>query len=466
MKKLYLFDSVKKEKLLFTPQEENKVRVYVCGPTVYDDAHLGHARSAVVFDLLHRVLKANRYDVIFVKNFTDIDDKIIKKMTQSGKSLEEITSFYIDRYKKEMEQLNNLPNTIEPKATKNIDQMKQLISNLLAKDKAYILDDGVYFDTTKDVKYGSISNRISDENSQARVETNKAKRDKKDFALWKFNTDGVAYESEFGKGRPGWHCECSAMIDRYLSDKSLKYAVDIHGGGADLIFPHHENEAAQTRLAYNQELAKYWVHNGFVNIDGQKMSKSLGNSFYLKDILNKYSAEVVRFYIITTHYRADLSFNIEDLEASKKRLDKLYRLKKRVYGIKPSSVNKDFKQNILEALNDDINTSKALAIIDKFVAQANDKLDKEPKNKAFKKEIVANIEFLNDILGIGFEDAYKYFQFGISKAEIEQIEELIKKRAIAKKEKNFEVSDSIRDQLLSMNINIMDTPNGTIWEKV
>jgi cysteinyl-tRNA synthetase len=466
MEKIYFYDSVKKAKEEFIPQEPNKVKMYVCGPTVYDDAHLGHARSAIAFDLFHRVLKSNGYDVTFVKNFTDVDDKIVKKMSESGKSLEDITSFYIDRYKNEMDALNNLPNTMEPKATQNIESMKTLIDNLLAKDEAYTLEDGVYFDTSKDEKYGTLSNRASDENSQARVEGNKAKRDDKDFALWKFNTNEISFDASFGEGRPGWHCECSAMIDKHLSDKSLEYAVDIHGGGADLLFPHHENEAAQTRLAYGQELAKYWVHNGFVNIDGQKMSKSLGNSFFLKDILKEYSGEVVRFYTLSTHYRADMSFNTTDLEVSKKRLDKIYRLKKRIYGSGASNVNKKFKENILKALNDDLNTSKALATIDEFVADMNDKLDKNPKDKGLKKEIVANINFLSKILGIGYQDAYSYFQFGISEEEITQIEELIEKRVNAKKEKNFELSDSIRDELIAMNINIMDTPNGVIWEKI
>jgi cysteinyl-tRNA synthetase len=466
MEKIYFYDSVKKSKEEFIPQESNKVKMYVCGPTVYDDAHLGHARSAIAFDLFHRVLKSNGYDVTFVKNFTDVDDKIVKKMAESGESLEKITTFYIDRYKNEMDTLNNLPNTMEPKATQNIESMKTLIDNLLAKDEAYTLEDGVYFDTSKDEKYGSLSNRASDENSQARVESNVVKRDGKDFALWKFNTNEISFDASFGEGRPGWHCECSAMINEHLSDKSLEYAVDIHGGGADLLFPHHENEAAQTRLAYGQELAKYWVHNGFVNIDGQKMSKSLGNSFFLKDILKEYSGEVVRFYTLSTHYRADMSFNTTDLEVSKKRLDKIYRLKKRIYGSGASNVNKKFKENILKALNDDLNTSKALATIDEFVADMNDKLDKNPKDKGLKKEIVANINFLSKILGIGYQDAYSYFQFGISEEEITQIEELIEKRVNAKKEKNFELSDSIRDELIAMNINIMDTPNGVIWEKI
>ncbi len=282
MAQMFIYDSVKKEKLLFVPQETNKVKMYVCGPTVYDDAHLGHARSAIVFDLLHRVLKVNGYQVTFVKNFTDIDDKIIHKMSNTGLSLEDITEFYIKSYKGEMEKLNILPSTIEPKATESLQAMTSLIDSLLNKHKAYVLSDGIYLKTSSDSQYGEISHRISDDSSVSRIETNNEKEDQKDFALWKFNTNVVSYHAHFGDGRPGWHCECSAMIDKHLSDKNLPFAIDIHGGGADLLFPHHENEASQTRLAYGQELSKYWVHNGFVNIDGEKMSKSLGNSFFLK----------------------------------------------------------------------------------------------------------------------------------------------------------------------------------------
>ena len=463
---ILLFDSVKKEKTLFESQEENKATIYVCGPTVYDDAHLGHARSAIVFDLLHRVLKANGYDVTMAKNFTDIDDKIIKKIANTGKSLEEITTFYINSYKKDMDSLNILPNTIEPYATQNIPSMVDMIENLLEDDKAYILNDGVYLDTSKDEKYGSISNRASDENSQARVESNNDKRDQKDFALWKFfSTNEIGYETSFGYGRPGWHIECSAMINKHLANSTLPYAIDIHGGGADLLFPHHENEACQTRCCTSQELSKYWMHNGFVNINGEKMSKSLGNSFFLKDALLKYDGEVIRFYMLTTSYRSDFSFSEDDLISSKKRLDKLYRVKKRVYGLGSSKVNKELEKNLFDALNDDMNTSKALASVDEYISSVNDSLDKEPKNKNLKKEIVASIDFISDILGVGSKDSFEYFQFGISIEEKEKIEELISKRAEAKKDKNFELSDNIRDEISAMGISLMDSANGTLWEK-
>ena len=467
MNTLHIFDSVKKEKVEFKPIQEGKVKIYVCGPTVYDDSHLGHARSAIAFDLLHRVLKANDYEVTMTKNFTDIDDKIIKKMYETNKRLEDITNQYINAYKADMKALNILDNTIEPKATENLEVMKEMISNLISKDVAYKTSDSVYFDTSKDNLYGTLSHKSNDENSQARVEENQEKRNSADFALWKFEkANDVSFDAPFGKGRPGWHIECSAMIEKHLAYKDSPYQIDIHAGGADLLFPHHENEAAQTRCSSGQNLAKYWMHNGFVNINGEKMSKSLGNSFFLKDVLKSYSGEVIRFYLMSTHYRADLSFNEEDLIASKKRLDKIYRLKKRVYGVEDSSVNKKFKEDILNALNDDINTSIALSVIDEMVNSANDKLDSNPKDKNLKKELISNINFIEEVLGIGGNDAYAYFQFGINESTKEKIEDLILKRNEAKKAKDFQTADTLRDELSSIDISLMDTINGTVWEKL
>lgn len=464
---LHIYDSAKKEKVEFNSILPNVAKIYVCGPTVYDDSHLGHARSAIAFDLLHRVLKANDYEVIMTKNFTDIDDKIIKKMHESNKPLEEITTTYINTYKADMKALNTLPNTIEPKATENLESMKDMISNLISKDIAYKTSDSVYFDTSKDTLYGSLSHKASDENSIARVETNIEKRNPSDFALWKFaKTNDVSFEASFGLGRPGWHIECSAMIEKHLAYKDSEFQIDIHGGGADLLFPHHENEAAQTRCSSGQNLAKYWMHNGFVNIDGEKMSKSLGNSFFLKDVLKSYSGEVIRFYLMSAHYRANFNFNEEDLISSKKRLDKLYRIKKRVYGVDASTINKKFKEDVLNALNDDMNTSKTLSLIDEMIGNANDKLDANPKDKNLKKELISNILFINDILGIGFSDAYEYFQFGIDEQTKLKIENLITQRNEAKKEKNFEIADAVRNELATLGISLMDTVNGTVWEKL
>ncbi len=467
---MYIYDSVLKKRVPFEPINDGETKIYVCGPTVYDDAHLGHARSSVAFDLLRRTLIAKGYRVTFVKNFTDIDDKIIKKMEQTGKTLKEITEFYIQRYKDEMNQLGVRDADIEPKATETIDEIISFIEVLLKKHIAYKINDGIYFDTSKDDRYLSISHQHIDESElQARVASNEEKKSRKDFALWKFKTDNPTepvYRASFGEGRPGWHIECSCMIEKFLANKSSTYQIDIHAGGADLLFPHHENEAAQTRCKSNQEIAKYWMHNGFVTINNEKMSKSLGNSFFLKDALKKYDGEILRFYLISTHYRANLNFAEEDLIASKKRLDKLYRLKKRVYNIKEGAVSKEFKSALLKALSDDLNISKALAVIDDMISVSNEKLDSNPKDKETKREIVSNINYLNDAIGIGYKDPYEYFQLGIADELKEKIERFIEERKEAKKSKDYERADKIREKLSKMNIQLMDTPQGTQWEKV
>ncbi len=464
----YLYDSVKKDKLEFKSIKENEATIYVCGPTVYDDAHLGHARSALSFDMLKRTLKALGYKVTLAKNFTDIDDKIINKLANSNKTLEELTQYYIDRYLEDMSALGVERADVEPKATESIDAIESMINRLLESDCAYKIDNGdIYFDTSKDSKYGSISHMVTeDEQNISRIEANSQKRNPKDFALWKAcEQKDVCFNSKVGMGRPGWHIECSAMIEK-IFEGDENYCIDIHCGGADLLFPHHENEAAQTRCALNKEIAKYWVHNGFVQIDGEKMSKSLGNSFFLKDALKVYDGELLRYYLISVNYRNDFNFNEVDLLNSKKRLDKLYRLKKRLYGGKVGQVNKEFKNTLIEAMSDDLNSSKAMAIVDEMITSANEILDKEPKNRALKQEILANIKFINELLGIGAKDAIEWFQQGVSSEDKAKIEELIEQRAQAKKEKDFAKADSIRDELTAMNIAIMDLADGTKWEKL
>jgi len=462
-----IYDSHLKEKVKFQPIKNDEVRIYVCGPTVYDDAHLGHARSSISFDLLRRTLEKLGYKVTFVKNFTDIDDKIINKMNTTGKSLKEITEFYIDSYLRDMDALNVKRADIEPKATQSLEAMFDLIQKLLDKGYAYQLPNGdIYFDVSKDDEYCKLSNKCQEDEVVHRVEI-EGKRNPADFALWKAckGEDDVCFDSPFGNGRPGWHIECSAMIKKHIAYEG-KYEIDIHGGGADLFFPHHENEEAQTYCAYGEHLAKYWMHNGFVQINGEKMSKSLGNSFFVKDALKYYSGEVLRFYLMSTHYRAPLNFSEEDLITSKKRLDKLYRLKKRVYGLTKKQQDKKFEQKLLEAMSDDLNISKALAVVDEFVKLSNEALDKNPKDKVLKQKIVSNIEFINDLLGIGGSDAYEYFQAGIDEETKNKINELIQKRSEAKKNKDYKLADKIRNELTKMDIQIQDTPNGTVWEKV
>ncbi len=458
---MHIYDSKTKQKVEIT---ENDIRLYVCGPTVYDDAHLGHARSAVAFDLLVRTLRTLGKKVVFARNITDIDDKILKKMNDTGKSLEEITTTYYESYKNELSKLNCLAPDIEPKATQSVSDMIELIQTLVEKGFAYVTPSGdVYFDAAKDDKYLSLSGHKLDD-TVSRIEASE-KRGEKDFVLWKSTKEGekVSFESPFSRGRPGWHIECSAMIKKHLA-KSGGYQIDIHGGGSDLLFPHHENEAAQTRCAFGQELSHVWMHNGFVTIGGEKMSKSLGNSFFLRDALAHYDGEVIRFYLLSTHYRANFNFSLEDLEGSKKRLDRLYRLKKRVDGIEMLE-DAEFKAQFLENLEDDLNISKALATLDERLQGANEAMDKNPKDKEAKAKAAFVVSFVANALGIGSKSATEYFQLGVDESEKAKIEELITKRSEAKKAKDFASADAVRNELKEMGVELMDTAVGTTWEK-
>ncbi len=455
-----LLDSVSKEKIKL---EKKSVKIYLCGPTVYDDAHLGHARSSICFDLLRRSLKALNYEVFFARNYTDIDDKILKKMQESGQNLEELSGFYIKSYEKDMRALNVLEPDFKPRATHYIKEMQALILRLYKLDFAYILEDGVYFDTSKDKEYFSLSKRKL-EQSKSRLESLRGKKNESDFVLWKF--DENFYESEFGKGRPGWHTECVAMIEALFEG-----GCDIHAGGADLFFPHHENEASQCRCGYHHNLAQIWLHNGFVNVSGEKMSKSLNNSFFIKDALKEINGEVLRFYLLSVHYRANFNYSLEDLKSCKKRLDKFYRLKKRLvlgefsdFDEFKSEFKSEFSKQILEALSDDLNISKALALLDEFITEANLRLDKESKNKALKEDLERNLGELARIFGFGFLDANLYFQWGVSEDKKAFIKKQIQKRAEAKKNKDFKSADFIRAELLKEGICLLDTANGVVWE--
>ncbi len=464
---MVIFDSATRTKRPFEPIHPGRADIYVCGPTVYDDAHLGHARSALSFDLLVRTLRALGYDVTLAKNFTDIDDKILKKMEETGRSMQTITDYYIDRYLDEMGQLGVRRADIEPRATESLDAIQSMIQRLLDTGYAYQTSNGdVYFDTARDTGYGSLSHRAGDDESQSRVEHMDEKRDPKDFALWKAceKGDRVCFDLPFSSGRPGWHIECSAMIEKHF-EGTPEYSIDIHGGGADLLFPHHENEAAQSRCATGHALAKYWMHNGFVQIDGEKMSKSLGNSFFLKDALAQYDGEILRYYLIGVHYRNDFNFNEVDLLAAKKRLDKLYRLKKRLIPGTPSQPDPAFKSALLEAMSDDLNISEALAVVDGMINAANEALDADPKNKTLKKTTLANLALIDTVLGFGGKDPYVYFQLGLSPELVTRAESLIAERDAAKRVKDFERADAIRDMLKEMGIAIMDTAEGTVWEK-
>ncbi len=465
---MVIYDSVSRKKREFIPLSPERVTLYVCGPTVYDDAHLGHAKSALVFDLLRRVLSANGYNPVFARNITDIDDKIIKKAMEEDIDITTLTDTFTSAYHRDMDAIGVQRPTIEPKATESLEAMFELIDHLLKKGHAYKSTAGdVYFDTKSDSSYLSISHRHQeDEDRQSRVESSGEKRDAADFALWKSVNDGsLTFESPYGPGRPGWHTECSAMIEKHLAgDKA--YAIDIHGGGADLLFPHHENEAAQTRCASDHELANYWMHNGFVNIDGEKMSKSLGNSFFIKDALKAYDGEVLRHYLLSTHYRSNFNFNEEDLLASKKRLDRLYRLKKRLFGQAVKVESSEFQTKLLEALSDDMNVSVAYALVDAMIAGANEGLDENPKDKVLKRRTLADLAYIEILLGFGTKNPFEYFQFGLDEISKGKIDNLVAKRTEAKKAKDYAASDALRDEIISMGIAIMDTPQGTFWERV
>lgn len=463
---MIIYDTVEKKKRSFEPVTPGKATLYVCGPTVYDDAHLGHAKSALVFDLLVRTLEANGLDVTFARNITDIDDKIVKKLAEKGVSLKELTEFYTDAYHRDMDALGVRRPDIEPKATESMEAMISLITTLIEKGHAYRTQEGdVYFDTQKDDKYLSVSHRSQEtDETQSRIKENSFKKHPADFALWKHFDEGLRYETPFSAGRPGWHTECAAMIEKHLAVEG-KYAIDIHGGGADLLFPHHENEAAQHRCAKGQELAKYWMHNGFVNIDGEKMSKSLGNSFFIKDALLSYHGEVLRFYLLSTHYRSDFNFNEIDLLSAKKRLDKLYRLKKRLFGMTGSEEKTPFQTQLLEVLSDDLNISKALSLLDEMISHSNEAMDANPKDKNAKRQALSDLAYVQTLLGFGGQNPFAYFQFGIAPQVKTTIENLIEKRSLAKAAKDFAASDLIRDELLALEISIMDTAEGTFWEK-
>ncbi len=470
-----IYDSRVKQKLDFIPICEGEARIYVCGPTVYDNAHLGHARSSIAFDLLRRVLEVSGLKVVFVKNFTDIDDKIIKKALNTNEDIQELTQRYITAYLDDMRALKVKDPTFAPKATQNLEEITLLIQRLLDNGTAYRLENGdIYLNVSKDSLYGSISQRGIEDENISRIQNDEHKKDSRDFALWKAykGAQDIGYETSLGCGRPGWHIECSAMIEKVLAYQDKEFGIDIHCGGSDLLFPHHENEASQTRCATGREIAKYWMHNGFVNINGEKMSKSLGNSYFVKDALRMYSGEIVRNYLLGTHYRLILNFNEEDLLLAKKRLDKIYRLKKRIGKIeldsddKANDTDKTFCNDMLAAMQDDLNISKALSVLEEMLSHANAKLDSAPKDKQLKKQILANLEFVEALLGIGGGDAIEYFQQGISEAQKQEIHILIQKRLQAKKDKDFALADSLRDELTKLGIAVSDTPQGSVWEKI
>ena len=449
----------------FEPVEKNKVKMYVCGPTVYDKAHLGHARCYITWDVLYRYLKFLNYDVTYCRNVTDVDDKILKKADEQNVDPSVITDKYYKSFIDSMNALNVLRPDIEPRATKTLGEMISMIKTLIEKDFAYVVDGDVYFRVEKYKKYGQLSSQpIKDLLNGARVETTDKKESPLDFALWK-KDELHGYNSPWGKGRPGWHIECSAMNKKHLGQ-----TIDIHAGGADLMFPHHENERAQSECANGCEFSKYWMHNGFVTINKEKMSKSLNNFLTIDDVLKNYDANAIRLFILTNHYRMPVEFNDVALTSAK---NGAKRLINSINGIETGNeydekATEDFKN----AMDEDLNTSKALAILFSLV-------DKIKKND--NKQISANtLVYLGSVLGFDFslsekevsdeelkqivEPLYEAFNLDKSLDSKELIEEVIKIRTLARNNKDWAKSDEIRDKLLEYKIQLKDGKNGTTWQ--
>ncbi len=489
MMALRVYNTITGEKEEFIPLKEKKVGMYVCGVTVYDLCHIGHARSAIVFDTIYRYLRYRGYEVRYVRNFTDIDDKIIQRANQEGVDCQTIAERYIREFKLDMGRLGLENPTVEPRATEHIQEMIQLISTLIDKGFAYQSGNDVFFSVEKFKDYGKLSKRNLDEmRAGARIEIDEKKANPLDFALWKGSKPGEPFwESPWGKGRPGWHIECSVMSQKYLGE-----TLDIHGGGKDLIFPHHENEIAQSEAASGKPFVRYWIHNGFVNINKEKMSKSLGNILTVKEILRDWHPEVIRLFILSTHYRSPIDFSLESLQEVKGRLDRFYatlknlkdEMKKPLHPnrtITTSSLSpyrqtiESFQTRFEEAMDDDFNTAQAIGLLHDLQRQLNSLLDISKGQPTL--EIISLLEQgLNQfsktgwVFGLFCEDPHQYFdrerreglkRLGLSEEEILQS---IEERESARKEKDWKRADEIRNALLQKGIILEDTPYGTKWK--
>lgn len=462
------YNSLTREKELFKPVVEGQVSMYVCGPTVYNYIHVGNARPMVVFDTLRRFFLYRGYQVKYIVNFTDIDDKLIKKANEEGTTIKEIADRYIDAYLEDSNGLNIYEEaTMHPRATEYIDPMIEFIEGLIEKDAAYNVDGNVYFSVEKAENYGKLSGKkIEDLISGSRVEVNQEKRNPMDFALWKKAKEGEPYwDSPWGKGRPGWHIECSVMSRSLLGD-----TIDIHAGGEDLQFPHHENEIAQSETLTEKPFANYWLHNGMINIDNKKMSKSEGNFFTVKDIGEKYDLEALRFFLISSHYRTPINFSKEVMDQTVNALDRLYGAKNNLKYLLDNAKDLDmtneeedkskaidkFEGHFVEAMEDDLNTANAISAIFDLVRYTNTNLDSS-SSKGLIKKAFDTLICLTDVLGILNK-----------KEEIleEEILELIEKRSQARKDKDFQLADKIRDDLIEKGIILEDTPEGVKWKKI
>ena len=451
----HLFNTLSGKKEILKPSDPQHVKIYACGPTVYNYAHIGNARMAVVFDTFVRTLRFIFPKVTYVSNITDIDDKIIEAAVEQNVEISVITKKFTKIYNEDMAKLNVLAPDVQPKATEYIPEMIDLIKELIEKDFAYEKDGHVLFHVPTYENYGKLSNRIKDEQiAGSRVDVADFKKDPADFVLWKPST-GVqpGWESPWGIGRPGWHTECSAM-----SEKTLGLPLDIHGGGRDLIFPHHENEIAQSccTAAENsnpESYAKYWMHNGFVTIDGEKMSKSLGNIILVNELTQKYHGEVIRLALLSTHYRQALDWNDNVIHQAKKLLDKLYSLLNELNDVKES---KEPDNDLIEILLDDLNTPGLMANINKLLKNA------ESSKEGDKPNLKSNLLLIGKLMGILEDKSYNQ----ISSEFKDKVDNLIKDRSNAKKKRDFELADKIRSELKDLGVEINDSPEGTTWKVV
>ena len=468
-----IYNTLSRRKEEFKPLEEGKVKMYVCGPTVYNLIHIGNARPMIVFDTVRRYLEYKGYDVNYVSNFTDVDDKIIKKANEEGVSAEEISTRYIAECKKDMEGMNIKPATTHPLATQEIGGMIDMIQTLIDKGYAYEVNGTVYYRTRKFAEYGKLSKKNiddleaghRDEAHSLKVTGEDEKEDPLDFVLWKPKKEGEpSWPSPWSDGRPGWHIECSVMSKKYLADE-----IDIHAGGEDLIFPHHENEIAQSEAANGKEFAKYWMHNGFLNIDNHKMSKSLGNFFTVREISEKYDLQVLRFFMLSAHYRSPLNFSADLMAAAKNGLDRILTAAERLHDLADAAegsmtdaekenfaASKEYVEKFEAAMEDDANTADAVSAVFELVKFINVN-SSEQNSKEYLQALYQRLETLCDVLGIIIE----------KKEEIldSDIEALIAERQAARKEKNFARADEIRDTLLEQGIILEDTREGVKWKR-
>ncbi len=462
--KLHLFNTLTRKKEEFKTVEPGKVKMYSCGPTVYNYFHIGNARPFIIFDTLRRYLEYKGYEVSFVQNFTDVDDKMINKANELGITVKELADQYIAEYFTDAKGLGIREATIHPRATENIDAIIKLVSDLIDKGYAYNVDGDVYYSTKKFKDYGKLSHQpLEDLESGARIDINADKQDPMDFALWKKQKPGEpAWESPWGMGRPGWHIECSAMANTYLGK-----TIDIHSGGQDLIFPHHENEIAQSEAANCCQFANYWVHNGYINVDNRKMSKSLGNFFTVRDVAKEFDYEVIRFFMLSAHYRSPINFSKDLMESAKSGLERIKNcLSSMDFFLKTAAkrdlndaekeflgILADYKEKFVAAMDDDLNTADAISVIFEVVTAANKAITAESDTAA---EVIATasglIHELGDVLGL-----LQQTEEDVLPAEIQ---EMLDKRAKARTEKNWAVSDALRDTLKEKGYEVKDTPQG------